>query len=195
MMVTEMGCICAGPLQNPCPNVFVFNVFEVLDAVATPMLEELAALHPETINQVRTAAKSSRFALGQVDPAAALGGTAANLPHFLPSQDLGEPELLYDKCNFCLSPQAAALPRLVLFFDRASQASLTHPFAAARSTQTQVSRIWPQISAKRRCAFRRTPPRHCSRDGIPARTTMAQARWNERERIVRTWMCCHDETR
>ena len=70
------------------------------------ILEELAALHWETVNQVRAAANVSRFALGQVDPTAALGGTAANLPHFLSSQDLVKPKLSDDERHFCLSSQA-----------------------------------------------------------------------------------------
>ena len=91
MMVIEGGLVFFGALQNPCPNILVLDVLEVLDAMAALTLEELAALHWDTVNQVRTATEISRFALGQVDPTAALGGTAANLPHFLSSQDLVKP--------------------------------------------------------------------------------------------------------
>jgi len=106
MMVIEGGGILFGALQNPCPNIIVLDVLEVLDAMPAFILEELAALHWETVNQVRAAANVSRFALGQVDPTAALGGTAANLPHFLSSQDLVKPKLSDDERHFCLSSQA-----------------------------------------------------------------------------------------
>ena len=90
-MVIEGVLVFFGAVQNPCPNILVLDVLEVLDAMAALMLEELAALHWDTVNQVRTATEISRFALGQVDPTAALGGTAANLPHFLSSRDLVKP--------------------------------------------------------------------------------------------------------
>ena len=98
MMVIEGGGIFFGALQNPCPNILVLDVLEVLDAMAAPILEELAALHWETVNQVRTAAKISRFALGQVDPTAALHRTGWNddlamrcsrISHLLPSRSFG----------------------------------------------------------------------------------------------------------
>ena len=134
-MVSERGGIFFGALQNPRPNILVLDVLEVLDAVAPPMLEELAVLDGETVNQVRAAVNVSGFALGQVDPAAALGGTAANLPHFLSSQDLGKPALPDDERHFCLSSQAAAFPCFHLAFDRAPTATLTatltHALAAA----------------------------------------------------------------
>ena len=143
VVVSEGGGIFFGALQNPRPNFLVLDIFEVLDAMAPPMLEELAVLDGETVNQVRAAANVSGFALGQVDPAAALGGTAANLPHLLSSQDLGKPALPDDERHFCLSSQAAAFPcfHLVfdrartacfhLVFDRARTATLTHALAAA----------------------------------------------------------------
>ena len=134
-MIIEGGGVFSGTLENPCPNSLVFDVLEILHAMTAPMLEELATVHPETVNQVRIAAKTSRFALGQVDPAAALGGTAANLPHFLSSQDLGKPALPDDERHFCLSSQAAAFPCFHLAFDRAPTATLTatltHALAAA----------------------------------------------------------------
>ena len=135
MMVIEGVLVFFGAVQNPCPNILVLDVLEVLDAMAAPILEELAALHWETVNQVRTAAKISRFALGQVDPTAALCGTAANLPHFLSSQDLDKPTRFDDERHFCLSSQAAAFPSFLLVFDRTSlaarPASLAHALAAA----------------------------------------------------------------
>ena len=124
-MVIEGGVVFFGALQNPCPNILVLDVLEVLDAMAALMLEELAALHWETVNQVRTATEISRFALGQVDPTAALGGTAANLPHFLSSQDLVKPTLSDDERHFCISSQAAAFPSFLLVFDRARTATRT----------------------------------------------------------------------
>ena len=99
--------------------------------MAALMLEELAALHWETVNQVRTATEISRFALGQVDPTAALDGTAANLPHFLSSQDPGKPALLDDERHFCLSSQAAAFPSFLLVFDRARTATRPPALATA----------------------------------------------------------------
>ena len=131
LMVIEGGGIFFGALQNPWPNILVLDVLEVLDALAAPILEELAALHWETVNQVRTATKISRSALGQVDPPAVFGGTAANLPHLLSSKDLSKPALLDDERHFCLSSQTAAFPCFLLVFDRARAASLTHALVAA----------------------------------------------------------------
>ena len=82
VVVSEGSVYFFGALQNPRPNILALDVLEVLDAVVPPMLEELAALDGETVNQLRAAANVSEFALGQVDPAAALGGTSAirNVP-------------------------------------------------------------------------------------------------------------------
>ena len=44
VVVSEGGGIFFGALQNPRPNFLVLDVFEVLDAMAPPMLEELAVL-------------------------------------------------------------------------------------------------------------------------------------------------------
>ena len=44
VVVSEGGGIFFGALQNPRPNFLVLDVLEVLDAMAPPMLEELAVL-------------------------------------------------------------------------------------------------------------------------------------------------------
>ena len=44
VVVSEGGVVFFGALQNPCPNILVLDVLEVLDAMAPPMLEELAVL-------------------------------------------------------------------------------------------------------------------------------------------------------
>ena len=44
VVVSERGGIFFGALQNPRPNFLVLDIFEVLDAMAPPMLEELAVL-------------------------------------------------------------------------------------------------------------------------------------------------------
>ena len=60
------------------------------------------------------------------------GGTAANLPHLLSSQELNKPALRDDERHFCLSLQAAEFPCLHLVFDRARPASLRLVFDRAR---------------------------------------------------------------
>ena len=111
------------------------------------------------------------------------GGTAANLPHLLSSQELNKPALRDDERHFCLSLQAAEFPCLHLVFDRARPASLRlffdkarpatrpHALATERSTKAQVLGIRARVSATRCSAFRPTTPRHGSSDGIPAGTT------------------------
>ena len=44
VVVSEGGGIFFGALQNPRPNFLVLDIFEVLDAMPPPMLEELAVL-------------------------------------------------------------------------------------------------------------------------------------------------------
>ena len=44
VVVSEGGDIFFGALQNPRPIFLVLDIFEVLDAMAPPMLEELAVL-------------------------------------------------------------------------------------------------------------------------------------------------------
>ena len=44
VVVSEGGDIFFGALQNPRPNFLVLDIFEVLDAMTPPMLEELAVL-------------------------------------------------------------------------------------------------------------------------------------------------------
>ena len=44
VVVSEGVGVFFGALQNPRPNFLVLDIFEVLDAMAPPMLEELAVL-------------------------------------------------------------------------------------------------------------------------------------------------------
>ena len=124
MMVIEGGVVFFGALQNPCPNILVLDVLEVLDAMAALMLEELAALHWDTVNQVRTATEISRFALGQVDPTAAFHRTGWNddlamrryrISHLLPSgQDL--------RAYLLMTSATARLPSTIRSHDHVTQA-------------------------------------------------------------------------
>ena len=146
-------------LHNPCPNILVLDILELLDAMALPILAKLASLDLETINQVRAADNISRFAFSQMDPSAALGGTTANLPHFLSSQDLVKPKLFDDKRHLCLPSQATAFATRAasthLVFDRTTLA-----IAPACSAQAQVSRIRARVFATKCYTFGMTFSRH-----------------------------------
>ena len=107
--------------------------------MAALMLEELAALHWDTVNQVRTATEISRFALGQVDPTAALHRTAYRLDELATSSV--QPRALRLHVQYSLFSSVVIL---ACFFCSVILSLSTQPTRLSTQTAHRLSTYWHQ---------------------------------------------------
>ena len=78
--ILEGSVVWLGPLQDPCPDVFIFNHIYIGHAMARLMLHKGATLQPFASNDFTSPSQTARAAFSEVNVSAVLRARASYFP-------------------------------------------------------------------------------------------------------------------